>query len=173
MKKLALAFAIFAAPTLAFAYQIPTPMTISDTFKGGEGEVDFTRASNVSGTIKIDTTNGESAWLTAGDVSGGNTGYGFFIHDDQLFGVSRTNANSGQRMLPLGYVQAGTEITLKASFTPGEGVRFDTSAEKAYSRGIIMDYLPGWMRGLGAFNSSVTSRNNPANLFVGTWSYTE
>lgn len=176
MKQMALVLAavLFISPTLAFAYELPAPITTQNSFSGGTGEVDFTKSSSVEGTIKIDSVDGESVWVTAGDIASGKAGYGFFIHDDKLFGVTRMGQEEFQHLLPLGFVRPNTEITVKAVYTPGEAVRFDTSAFEAYSRGIVMDYIPGaWLRGLGAFNASVQSKNNPANLFVGTWKYSQ
>lgn len=157
----------------AFAYQLPSPINTSTHFAGGSGEVDLSLPSSVQGTVSVDTTDGENAWVTAGDVAGGQPGYGYFIHDDMLFGVTHTGYL--QYLLPLGFVHPNTVVSVKATYTPNDGVRFDTASNSIgwnqYSRGILKDLPNSAIRGLGAFNVSVTSKNNPSNIFVGSWSY--
>ena len=168
-----IAVVAIAAPSAAFAYELPGPVS-SSSIALGAGEVDFSRPSVVEGTISVDRFHGK-AWITAGDVAHAAAGYGFYIYDDMLYGISNTGGSQGVSWnLPLGFVRPGQPIIVRAAYTPGDGIRFDTewvaSDWAQYSRGIIQGTLPSAsIRGLGAlFGLSVNTE-----LTVGSWKYSE
>lgn len=163
--------AIAAPGSAALAYELPQSVSTESSFALGAGEVDFSRASVVEGTVTVDRVNGD-AWITAGDVAHEATGYGFYIHDDMLYGVSNTGGLNWN--LPLGFVRPGQPITVRAAYTPNDGIRFDTQWQAAdwgqYSRGIIQGLLPNYaIRGLGALFGTAVK----IELTVGSWKYSE
>lgn len=163
--------AIAAPGSAALAYELPGPVSVdsSSPVALGAGEVDFSRASVVEGTVTMDRFGGR-AWITAGDVAHEAAGYGFYIYDDMLYGVSNTGNISWN--LPLGFIRPGQPITVRAAYTPNDGIRFDTQWQAAdwgqYSKGIIQGMLPySSVRGLGALFGLATN----ATATVGSWSY--
>jgi len=163
--------AFAATGNSAFAYELPASVSTKTSITQGVGEVDFSRPSTLEGTFTVDTTSGEEAWITAGDVANGEEGYGFYINADLLYAVTSTGYITWR--MPIAFIRAEHTVTVKSSYTPGDGVRFDTSAKEQYSRGIMQGYLPGFGERLfGALNVRVTPAH-PVTVTVGSWKYTE
>jgi hypothetical protein len=170
---LALFVSFFGTSSAALAYSLPGPVTVSSTHELGTGEVDFTRAAVVEGTFSVDRISGEEVYLTAGDVANGASGFGFLFKDEKVYAVSATGGTfTIARRMPIGFIWPGQSITVRAVFTPNDGIRLDTysvsSVFKQYSRGIIMDSLPS-IRFAPAFSAKAQG----ATLSVGSWSYTQ
>lgn len=166
--------AIAAPGSAALAYELPSPVSTDASVALGSGEVDFSKPSVVEGTVTVDSVNGR-AWITAGDVAHEADGYGFYINDDKLYGVSNSGGSLGVRWnLMLGFIRPGQPVTVRASYTPGEGIRFDTkwvaSDWSQYSRGIIQGVFPNSaIYGMGALFGTAGN----LQLSVGSWKYTQ
>lgn len=170
---LATAASFFGMNAVALAYELPSPVTVNATYgtvgdyAAGEGEVDFSRPSVVEGTITTDADRGVQAWITAGDVANGGTGYGFVLADNMLYAVTR---DSYEFRMPFAFVKPGNTVTVRAAYTPNDGIRIDTAAVEQYSRGIVLDFLPNaWVR---AAKALVVKVKGVANITVGSWKYT-
>ncbi len=164
----------FAIPAASFAYTLPAKTVVTTQLDAGKGTVDFTKSSSMEGTVSIDNTNGEDVWLTAGSVSDGHAGYGFYIHNDKLSVVS--NDGYSQIIYQIGYVHPGVTLNLKATYTVGDGIRYTTSSNSSswnqYSRSIVQKILPyGRYENVSNFDASVISKLNPTHLTIGTWQY--
>lgn len=173
---LAAALTFLSTGSVAFAYELPAPVSTDSVYVGGEGEVDLSRPSSIEATLSTDNTYDESIWATAGDVAGGFNGYGFFLKEDMLYLVSHND--SSMWMIPLQFVHKGAPVHVVAHYTPFEGIRVDSSSVDGswseYARAILTDYLPnGAFHNLGAFNVSVTSRFSASVLRVGEWKYAQ
>ena len=78
--------------------------------------------------------------------------------------------------LPLGFVHPGTTIHVKASYTPADGIRVDTSSADSswqeFSRGIVLqDNLPSAFFSVNAINAALTVKNDNDTGTVGSWQY--
>lgn len=177
MKKTIIAFAtaasFFGMNAVALAYEIPSPVTVNAAYgtvgdyAAGEGEVDFSRPSVVEGTITTDTDRSVQAWITAGDVANGGSGYGFYLENNMLYAVTK---DSYEFRMPLAFVKPGNTVTVRAAYTPSDGIRLDTSAVEQYSRGILLDFLPNvWAK---ATKALVVKVKGTANITIGSWKYT-
>lgn len=164
------------APSSAFAYSLNTSVSVSSStpLVAGLGEVDLTRPSVVEGDLSVDNVSGESFFLTAGNVAGGETGYGFAVKDDRAYAVSNT-AGGVPYFLPLGFVHPGASLHVKAVYTPGDAIRVDTSSSdgswQEYSRGIVLGSLPSAFYSVNAIVAAIGYKFNPANGTVGSWHY--
>lgn len=168
--------ALLVPTSSAFAYSLNTPVSVSSStpFAAGLGEVDLSRPSSVEGDMSVSSVSGEGFFLTAGNVAGGEAGYGFAMRDDQLYAVS---VNSGiPYFLPLGFVHPGAPIHVKATYTPGDAIRVDTYSQdgswQEYSRGITLSgNLPSAFFSVNAIMSSLTIKDTEATGVVGSWQY--
>ena len=170
---LATAVSFFGMSAAALAYELPSPVTVTAApgtvgdYAAGEGEVDFWRPSVVEGTITTDTDRNVQAWITAGDVANGESGYGFVLINNMLYAVTK---DSFEFRMPIAFVKPGNTVTVRAAYTPNDGIRIDTSAIEQYSRGILLDFLPNaWVR---AAKALVVKVQGQANITIGSWKYT-
>lgn len=167
---LAMAVAFLSYGGAAFAYELPSSVSTQSSVSLGAGEVDLSRPAVVEGTITVDSIRGSAAWVTAGDVSNGATGFGFCVVDNMLYLVS--NTGSFPFRMPVAFVRVGDTVKVRAAYTPGEAIRFDTWATEQYSRGILQNFLPSVLRGIGALNVQVGG-HTPATVTVGSWHYSQ
>ena len=83
-----------------------------------------------------------------------------------------------QLLMFVQFIRSNVPIHVVARYTPNDGIRMDTFSIgtdwQEYSRGIQQSHLPGnVMHGLGAFNTSITSRSNASNLFIENYTYSD
>lgn len=169
---LVLVASVFAGASNAFAYELSGPITTLEPNVGlGVGEADLSKPSIISGTFSVDRTDyNQKVWITTGDVAGAKDGYGFYTFENKLYGV--TSSNGFMWVLGLGFIKPNVPVTVRAVYTPGESIRFDTSAVGNYSRGIEQQFLPNtWIRTVDALDTRVMSSFNVATLTVSNWSY--
>jgi len=165
-----------AAPFSAFAYTLPAPVTVSTSSPAvlGSKEPNFSKESSIVGTFEVNTVDGETAQMTAGNFNFGSTGYGYFLKDQFLYGIVQ---DGGIRsMVMLGFVHPNTPITISAVYIPGHGVDFNTNSINPnwnqFSRGIIQAGIGNTPFDLSALDSSI-NHNSDATLKINKWTFNQ
>lgn len=167
------AFGFLSSAIPALAYSLPSPVVVSDSFVGGQGEVDFSVPSRLDAIFFVENASTNDNWLTVGDVAHGLSGYGFKVASDQLMAVSSDGSLLGPLQMPIGYPQPKAQIEVHAAYSPVEKtIQFETASPSSYSKGVIQDSLPQPIKG-AAFNAQVMNHGVPSSISAELWNYTQ